>query len=223
TVDKARGFTAVCATSLGLGKGGVILILLFMPSLIETPPADNYDGLVVLGDRPGGQQCAEAGEVLIVTWSFVDYIHESGGACGSTITGWSRGEGYFRPADESRAISLSTMYVSSNYFSTIGVTLPLGRGFTAVDDASRAEPEAVIEHRLWQVRFEGDPAIVGRAITINGTEYVVVGVAPEGFRGIRGSPPPRTPAWIVKPGGSASSRGCRPASGPRRRMQPSRR
>ena len=98
-------------------------------------------------------------------------------------TGWSRGEGHFRPADEGRTISLSTMYLSSNYFSTIGVTLPLGPGFTPVDDASRAEPEGVISHRMWQVRFGSDPNIIGRAITINQTEYVVVGVAPERFRG----------------------------------------
>ena len=54
------------------------------------------------------------------------------------------------------------MYVSSNYFSTIGVTLPLGRGFTPADDASRAEAEAVISHRVWQMRFGSDPDIIGR-------------------------------------------------------------
>lgn len=105
------------------------------------------------------------------------------GASGRVITGWSPGEAHLRPADESRTISLSTMYVSSNYFSIIGVTLPLGRGFTPVDDVSRAEPEAVIGHRMWQVRFESDPHIIGRAIAINQTEHVVVGVAPERFRG----------------------------------------
>ena len=81
------------------------------------------------------------------------------------------------------AVPMPTMYASSNYFSTIGVTLPLGRGFTQVDDASRAEAEAVISHRAWQVRFGSDPDIVGRTITVNRTEYTVVGVAPEGFRG----------------------------------------
>ena len=76
--------------------------------------------------------------------------------------------------------------MSSNYFSTIGVTLPLGPGFTKVDDASRAEPEAVIGHRVWQTRFNSDPAIVGRTLTINQTSYVVAGVAPETFRGHKG-------------------------------------
>ena len=83
-------------------------------------------------------------------------------------------------------IPVSTMYVSSNYFSTLGVTLPRGPGFAPVDDASRAEPEAVIGHRVWQTRFGSDPDVIGRPITINQTEYVIVGVTPEGFRGHEG-------------------------------------
>lgn len=183
TLVKARAFTAVCVTSLGLGMGVVILILLFTRMVLSTPPGVDDDGLVELVIRPSGQLLAEAGESFIDTWSYPDYLDVRDGAGGMAITGWSPGEGHFRPADQGATIPLSTRYVSSNYFSTIGVTLPLGRGFTSVDDASRAEPEAVISHRLWQVRFESDPNIVGRTITINQTEYVVVAVAPEGFRG----------------------------------------
>lgn len=185
TLVKARAFTAVCVTSLGLGMGVVILILLFTRTLLSTPPGVNDDGLVELVIRPSGQRLAEAGAQFIDTWSFPDYL-DVRAASGMAITGWSRAEAHFRPAGESRTISLSTMYVSSNYFSTIGVTLPLGPGFTPTDDASRAEPEAVISHRLWQVRLASDPNIIGRAITINQSEHVVVGVAPERFRGHRG-------------------------------------
>jgi predicted permease len=183
TLVKARAFTAVCVTSLGLGMGVVILILLFMRTIIGAPPGVDEDGLVELVTRPSGQLLAEAGTSIIDTWSYPDYMDVRAGADGMVITGWSRGEGHFRPADETRTISLPTMYVSSNYFSTIGVTLPLGPGFTPVNDASRAEPEAVIGHRMWQVRFHSDPSIIGRAITVNQTEYTVVGVAPERFRG----------------------------------------
>ena len=56
------------------------------------------------------------------------------------------------------------MYVSSNYFSTLGVDAAARPGFTQVDDATRAEAEAVIGHRVWQARFNGDPAIIGRTI-----------------------------------------------------------
>ena len=75
------------------------------------------------------------------------------------------------------------MYVSSNYFSTIGVTLARGRGFTAADDASVAPAEAVISSHVWQLRFGSDPDIVGKTVTINQTEYTIVGVTSEGFRG----------------------------------------
>jgi predicted permease len=180
---KARAFTAVCVISLGLGMGVVIAILMFMRTLLGTPPGVDEDGLVELVIRPGGRLLAEAGTSMIDTWSYPDYLDVRDAATGMVITGWSRGEGHFRPAGETRTISLSTMYVSSNFFSTVGVTLPLGPGFTPVDDASRAEPEAVINHRMWQVRFGSDPNIIGRAITINGTDHVVVGVAPERFRG----------------------------------------
>ena len=187
TLVKARAFTAVCITSLGLGMGVVILILLFLRMVLATPPGVDDDGLVELVIRPSGQLLAESGTSMIDTWSYPDYLDVRDGVVGmAPITGWARGEGDFRPAGESRTISLSAMYVSSNYFSTIGAGLPLGPGFTQVDDASRAEPEAVISHRLWQVRLGSDPNIIGRAITINQTEYVVVGVAPEKFRGHRG-------------------------------------
>jgi putative ABC transport system permease protein len=186
TLVKARAFTAVCVTSLGLGMGVVILILLFLNTVLKTPPGVHEDGLAELVIRPSGQLLAETGEPFLDTWSYPDYLDVRAGASGMAITGWSRAEAHFKPAGESRTIPLSPMYVSTNYFSTVGVTLPLGRGFTAADDATRAEPEAVVSHILWQVRLGGDPGIIGRTITIDQTEYLVVGVAPERFRGHRG-------------------------------------
>ncbi len=52
-----------------------------------------------------------------------------------------------------------------------------------MDDASRADAEAIVSHRMWQVRLGSDPNIIGRAITVNQSEYVVVGVTPEKYRG----------------------------------------
>ena len=183
TLARARAFTAVCVTSLGLGMGVVIGILIFMRMVFGTPSGVDADGLVELVIRPSGQLQAQVGTAMIDTWSYPDYLDVRDAASGMVITGWSLGDGLFRPADQGPAIPVSTMYVSSNYLSTLGVTLPRGPGFTPVDDASRAEPEAVIGHRVWQTRFGSDPDIIGRPITINQTEYVVVGVTPEGFRG----------------------------------------
>ena len=144
TLVKARAFTAVCVTSLGLGLGVVILILVFTRSLISAPPGVDEDGLVGLVVRPSGQRLAEAGTDIVDTWSYPDYLDVREGARAMSLTAWGAEEGQFRPTGESRTTSLSTMYVSTNYFSTIGVPLPLGRGFTNVDDASRADAEAVV-------------------------------------------------------------------------------
>jgi hypothetical protein len=100
-----------------------------------------------------------------------------------TVTGWSSGDGLVRAAEQDPAIPVPTLYVSSNYFANLGVALARGAGFTTVNDASRAELEAVISHRVWQIRFNGDPNIVGRRVTINQAAYTIVGVAPDGFRG----------------------------------------
>ena len=193
---RARAFTAVCVASLGLGMGVVIALLVFMRSILGTPQGVVEDGLAELVIRPSGQLRAQAGGAIMDTWSYPDYLDVREAARGMVLTGWSRGEGLFQPA-EGPAVPVSTMFASSNYFSTIGVTLPLGRGFTPVDDASRAEAEAVISHRAWQLRFGSDPNIVGRTITVNRTEYTVVGVAPEGFRGhVAGLNEPYYQLWL---------------------------
>lgn len=179
---RARAFTAVCVTSLGLGMGVVILVLLFMKLVFGTPPGVVADGLVEIVIRPSGQLRAQVGGAVMDTWSYPDYL-DVRSAPGLSMTGWSRGEGLLQPADGGAPIPISTVYVSSNYFSTLGVGMLRGRGFKAVDHASRADAEAVISHQEWRVRFASDPNIVGRPIKINGTEYVIVGVAPEGFRG----------------------------------------
>jgi predicted permease len=183
TLIRARAFTAVCVVSLGLGMGVVIGLLMLLRIVTATPPRVDDKGLVEIIIRPSGQLRAQAGSAIIDTWSLPDYLDVRDAAGGMAVSGWSRGEGLYQPEDKGPAISVATMYVSSNYFSTIGVTLPRGLGFTKVDDGSRAEPEAVIGHRIWQVRFNGDPSIIGRRVRINQTDYVVVGVTPDDFRG----------------------------------------
>ena len=177
TLLRARAFTAVCVVSLGLGMGVVIAILLLLRMVFGIPPGVDPKGLAEVVIRPSGQLRAQAGAGIIDTWSYPDYLDVGGAARGMVLTGWSRGDGLYQPSAQDPAIPLSTMYVSSNYFATLGVTLARGRGFTPADDATHAEPEAVIGYRAWQARFAADPDIVGRAITINQTSYVVIGVA----------------------------------------------
>jgi predicted permease len=74
--------------------------------------------------------------------------------------------------------------VSGNYFQVMGLRPAAGRLFTPADDAARgANAVAVLSHAYWQRRFNGDPAVVGKAITVNNVATTIVGVAPEGFIG----------------------------------------
>ena len=72
--------------------------------------------------------------------------------------------------------------VSSNFFSFLGIDPIVGRHFTAEDDVPGSARVALISHRLWQTRFGGDAAVIGKPIQLNNQPVEVVGVMPEGFR-----------------------------------------
>ena len=73
--------------------------------------------------------------------------------------------------------------VSGNYFDTLGIVPAAGRLLTTADDRPGAPAAAVIGFDLWQRRFGGSPAAVGRLITLNGVSFTVAGVLPRGFAG----------------------------------------
>jgi putative ABC transport system permease protein len=71
--------------------------------------------------------------------------------------------------------------VSDSFFRVLGVRPAIGRGFTPDDDRPGAPRVVVLADSLWRRRFGADPAIVGRAVTIEATPFTVAGVAPPGF------------------------------------------
>jgi putative ABC transport system permease protein len=73
-------------------------------------------------------------------------------------------------------------FVTSDFFAIVGAVPAVGRPFSPDDDRVGASPVAILDYRTWQGRFGGDPAIVGRPLTLNNTAVTVVGVMPEGFR-----------------------------------------
>jgi predicted permease len=78
-------------------------------------------------------------------------------------------------------ISLDVMMISPDYFAVVRTAPRLGRGIV-VDDGAGA-PAAVLSHRFWNAAFGGDPAAIGRTMSIRGTDYTIVGVMPAGFTG----------------------------------------
>ena len=75
----------------------------------------------------------------------------------------------------------SGAYLSANGLKLLGVQPAMGRDFTADDDRRGAEPVAILGHDLWQARFAGDPAILGRVVRVDGIAATVIGVMPDGF------------------------------------------
>ncbi len=72
--------------------------------------------------------------------------------------------------------------VSYTLFQTLGVQPALGRFFEASEDRPKQDREIVISHSLWQRRFHGDRALVGRSVQIDGEPHLIVGVLPAAFR-----------------------------------------
>jgi predicted permease len=74
--------------------------------------------------------------------------------------------------------------VSGNYFDMLGVQPQLGRFISLADDTKiNGSAVAVLSYANWQVRFNGDPEIVGKTVLVSKHPYTVIGVAPKSFTG----------------------------------------
>ena len=68
--------------------------------------------------------------------------------------------------------------VGATFWSLLGVTPPIGRGFAPNEDTPVRRPHGVLSDGLWKRRFGADPRIVGKTIALDGNSYTVIGVAP---------------------------------------------
>ena len=85
---------------------------------------------------------------------------------------------------------MAVTLVTGNAFRVFGVQAAMGRTLVPADDDRAApNPVVVLSDRGWERRFGRDPQVVGRKIIVNGAPYEVVGVMPEGFRGLNVSAP----------------------------------
>jgi putative ABC transport system permease protein len=81
--------------------------------------------------------------------------------------------------------------VSANFFPLLGVKAALGRTFARQEDAphkvGEEEPPhgdrvVILSYGLWQRRFGGDPAILGKTVNLDRVGHTVIGILPAGFR-----------------------------------------
>jgi putative ABC transport system permease protein len=90
--------------------------------------------------------------------------------------------------------TLTVVFVSGNYFDTLGAPILLGRGLSEFDAPSPGDaPVAVLSHQLWTRRFKQDPAVIGRDIILNDRHLTIVGVTRAEFLGVGDTP---VDAWV---------------------------
>lgn len=172
SLANARTFTFVCVVSLGIGMAPVIAVSYGMRIFTTPPPGVDTEGLVEIVTTPVGPRRASN------AWSYPDFIDLRGADTGVSLIGWVHRQGQVTLDAAGAKIPAATMYVSHDYFRTIGVALARGPGFQAT-----TEPVVILGHAFWQNRLNADDDVIGKTLDLDGTPHVVVGVAPEPFEG----------------------------------------
>ena len=171
------GFTAAAVFTLALGIAVNTTVFGWIDGLLMHP----FPG-VSGGDRLSAlETVSPTGEFSTTSWrdyrDYRDGLTLTSGVAASLFNAFAVG-------DENPQ-RVSGEYVSANYFSVLGVKPELGRAFLPAEfaDAPGSAPVVVLGHRLWQQRFHGDRAVIGRTLRVNRRELTIIGVAPPEFRG----------------------------------------
>ena len=176
----ARPVLAVVAVAvLAIGIGANVAILALVDALLLRPlPGAEPNRLVAVftSDYSSGRPLGNSyPDFLDIRDSTRDVFENVTAASIPTPVG-------VRIGGETRV--MSAQMVEPNYFDTMGLRPVHGRGFEAVETGA----VAVISHGAWLSEFGGDPSVLGRAITINGSPFTVVGVAPVELASAQGIP-----------------------------------
>jgi putative ABC transport system permease protein len=93
----------------------------------------------------------------------------------------SAGRGY-NLTGQSEPEQVSGVRVTASFFTVLGVPPMLGRTFLPKEEEPGNDREVVLSYALWRRSFGGDPTLLGKTISIDGSAYTVVGVMPASFR-----------------------------------------
>ncbi len=185
TTVKNPGFAAVAVLTLALGIGANTAIFsLINTALLKRLPVAHPERLVTIGcssddafPYPAFKQLRDHNKVfsgVLAFRFFEDFDFEVDG----------------------HAALAKAQVVSGNYYSVLGVNAILGRTITPDDDrVAGGGPVAVITFDYWVRRFNRDPSVVGRRITLNGSPFTIIGVTPPDFFGLV----PGTPVEVSVP------------------------
>ncbi|MBI3664829.1 MAG: ABC transporter permease [Acidobacteria bacterium] len=178
TLGRSPGFTATAVLTLALGIGANTAIFSVVNAVLLRPlPYPEPERLVDImrryrGFDDNGQSGAEFLFYREHCRSFERLAAFDGVSSGLNLVVGGEAE-YVR-----------ALGASADYFRVFGAEPARGRSFQEEEDRPDGANVAVLSHALWQRRFNCDPDIVGRAVSLGGRAYTIVGVTPAGFNSI---------------------------------------
>lgn len=199
---RAPGFTLGAAAVLALGIGANATVFSALRAVYIAPlPFPEAERLVLLDLTQASTTSPAPPEPF--PWSYPKFGILAGweGRSVDPVAAYASRSVVLTGAGE--PLNLTVEAVTPDYLKVLRVTPVVGRDFVPADDTPAATPSVLLGHGVWVSRFGADPEVVGRSVTLNGTQVTVLGVAPEGFRGLTGA----ASAWIpVHTGGTLLSR-----------------
>jgi predicted permease len=178
TLSRDRGFMIVAVLILALAIGANIAVFSVVNTLLLRPlPFSDSQELVWIAPPPTGcgLSCATYSAEAYEEFSEQSRVYQG-------VTGY----GAFSTPDNLRLTGrgepepATGIDVIVNFFQVLGVQPAMGRLFTA-EESRGPHPIALLTDAYWRRQFNADPAIVGKAIELNGTPITVVGVLPDSF------------------------------------------
>ena len=167
---KTPGFTAVVILTLALGIGGNTAIFSIVNGVLLNPlPFPHAEQLVSVHESKPNFDKGAISYPNFLDWRKSDHSF-SAMAVGRR---WS-----FSMTGRGDAEQVSANFISSGYFSVLGVRPLMGREFTQDEDQPGRPPVAMISEGLWRRKFNRAPDVLGQTITLDGKSYSIVGVVP---------------------------------------------
>jgi predicted permease len=176
---RSPGFSLVAAVTLALGIGANTAIFSVVHGILIKPlPYPEPDALI----RVFEEALPETPEFPLSPAMFVELRAET--RAFDALAAYERGDlqlGGERPEQ------LRGMRVTAGFFQLLGYRPQLGREFIRDEEQAGRGNVAILSHALWQRRFESDPSIVGKTVTLSGRPFVIVGVLPPGVHHVGGT------------------------------------
>ncbi len=177
-IARSPAFAIIAILSVALGVGLNSATFSYVDSLLLRPlPAPDPDRVITIFSTTRGSQ---TGALSYPAYTDLrDHTHSF-----SALTCYELMPMGLSPSRDSAAQTNLGVLASGNFFSGLGIHIPIGRAFRPEEDTVPGRDlVAVISYSLWQRMFASDPAIAGRKIRVNSAEFTIIGVAPENFSG----------------------------------------